>query len=119
MKRALTLLGLLLAAPVLSAGDTDLETVVGWMSGSFSSADQAAEDLDFYHITLEMAPIWTDRAGETRGTGSKSALRGASYAASEVVVTPEGIESWDRGFDADGRQVWGAEEGAYVFKRRK
>ena len=52
MKRALTLLGLLLAAPVLSAGDTDLETIVAWMTGSFSSAAQAADDPDFYHITI-------------------------------------------------------------------
>ena len=58
-------------------------------------------------------------AGETRGAGCKSTLRGASYATSQVVVTREGIESWDRGFDANGRQVWGAEKGAYVFKRSK
>jgi hypothetical protein len=25
--------------------------------------------------------------------------------------------SWDRGFDADGNQVWGAEGGGYVFHR--
>jgi hypothetical protein len=36
-------------------------------------------------------------------------------ATSEVVVSPGRIESWDRGFDAEGVQVWGAEKGAYVF----
>ena len=36
-------------------------------------------------------------------------------ATSEVVVSPGRIESWDRGFDAEGAQVWGAEKGAYVF----
>ncbi|MFT7452655.1 MAG: hypothetical protein ACI9VN_003390, partial [Patescibacteria group bacterium] len=25
-------------------------------------------------------------------------------------------ESWERGYDAEGNQVWGAEKGAYVFK---
>jgi CpeT protein len=54
------------------------------------------------------------------GTDANSCLsehRGATYATSEVIVSPGRIESWDRGFDADGVQVWGAEKGAYVFLR--
>ena len=39
----------------------------------------------------------------------------AAYATSEVVIIPGRIESWDRGFDADGNQVWGAASGPYVF----
>jgi hypothetical protein len=27
------------------------------------------------------------------------------------------ILSWDRGFDANGNQVWGAEKGGYIFKK--
>jgi hypothetical protein len=34
-----------------------------------------------------------------------------------VEVRPDGLVSWDRGFDADGQQVWGAEKGPYVFTR--
>lgn len=56
-------------------------------------------------------------AGSTEGTGCTSTLRGAAYATSEVIVEPGRIESWDRGFDAEGNQVWGAEKGAYVFLR--
>ena len=55
--------------------------------------------------------------GSTREDDCKSGLRGASYATSEVIVTVDGIESWDRGFDSQGEQVWGAEQGAYIFKR--
>ncbi len=55
--------------------------------------------------------------GGTVGSGCVSGLRGASYATSEVVVTPDALISWDRGFDADDRQVWGATAGGYVFKR--
>jgi uncharacterized protein YndB with AHSA1/START domain len=63
---------------------------------------------------------WTGEAfvGGTRGTGCESDLRGALYATSEVTVTNEGITSWDRGFNADGNQRWGAESGPYVFRRR-
>ncbi len=55
--------------------------------------------------------------GATPGTGCVSTRDGAAYTTSEVLLTPEGIESWDRGFDASGRQVWGATSGPYRFKR--
>ncbi len=55
--------------------------------------------------------------GSTLATLCTSTLRSASYATSEVVVTPGGIISWDRGFAADGSQVWGATKGGYVFDR--
>ena len=62
-------------------------------------------------------------SGDGTFTGStvedfcKSTLRGASYATSEVTVGPMALISWDRGFDEDGQQVWGATEGGYIFKR--
>lgn len=55
--------------------------------------------------------------GSTIASLCTSALRGAAYATSEVVVTPDGVVSWDRGFAADGRQVWGATKGGTVFDR--
>ncbi len=55
--------------------------------------------------------------GGTLGRLCESALRGAAYATSEVEITAEGMFSWDRGFDAGGGQVWGAETGGYVFDR--
>ena len=56
--------------------------------------------------------------GGTTGKSCTSSLAGASYATSEVSVTPGTIESWDRGFDVNDRQVWGAELGPYRFERR-
>lgn len=178
-----------------------LDRLAAWMTGSFSSAAQAASDSDFYDIRLEMSPIWPDRddgywlyveqataarrdapyrqrvyrvhepepglyasdvyafesplqyagawrtperfdglvpanltlldgctvfmewedgafTGGTRGTGCDSSRRGAVYTTSEVTITSEGITSWDRGFDADGNQKWGAEKGPYIFRRK-
>jgi len=183
-----------------SPGD-DLARVADLLTGSFSSAAQAAADSDYFDIRLEMARIWPERgdaiwlyveqaradrldrpyrqrvyrlsdgpdgtvvsevltlpaplrfagawrqdaplaslapdsltaregcaiflrrqpdgsfAGSTLGRGCASDLRGAAYATSEVVVTDERMVSWDRGFDADGKQVWGAEKGGYEFVR--
>ena len=179
---------------------SDLALLVTYMTGSFSSQEQAAADSNFYDIRLEMKPIWTIRSdahwfyveqamagsldkpyrqrvyrisqiddstfesavytmeeplryagawkeewpladlkpdaltlregcsailrkvedkfvGSTVGDGCESNYRGASYVISEVVISADHLMSWDRGFDADGNQVWGAEAGGYVFKK--
>ena len=55
--------------------------------------------------------------GSTEGNNCESDLRGAKYATSEVKIYEDKIISWDRGYDADGKQVWGAEKGGYIFKK--
>lgn len=63
-----------------------------------------------------LAPAGNERfVGSTRGTECLSDLRGAAYATSEVTLTPGLLESWDRGYDAKGQQVWGARTGPYQF----
>ncbi len=56
-------------------------------------------------------------AGSTLGSQCLSTFRGATYATSEVTVTATGLVSWDRGYDAAGKQVWGAAKGGYKFDR--
>jgi hypothetical protein len=58
-------------------------------------------------------------AGSTHGHGCPSELHGAAYATSDVTLAADGLASWDRGFDAQGHQVWGAEKGPYRFERTK
>jgi len=55
--------------------------------------------------------------GSTLGRLCSSKLRGSTWASSEVVVGPDGMVSWDRGWDDTGGQVWGAEKGGYRFNR--
>lgn len=179
----------------------ELATLLGWMTGYFSSAQQAEKDSDYFDIRLRMVQIWKDRkdgywlyveqaiagneekpyrqrvynirvrddstfesvvyalpeplrfagkwnddeplyplnidslllrdgcnvflrkvgsiafTGGTIGKGCISDIKGAAYATSEVTISKNQIISWDRGFDADGNQVWGARKGGYVFKR--
>ena len=68
--------------------------------------------------SLVLRPTGGSRwAGATADRACPSELRGASYATSEAVITPEGMLSWDRGWNAQGEQVWGAVKGGYVFDR--
>lgn len=55
--------------------------------------------------------------GSTQGKSCVSSLHGAAYASSEAHIKPDGLDTWDRGFDKDGNQVWGAKEGPYEFRR--
>jgi len=178
----------------------DFTLLMDWMTGEFSSAEQAAKDSAYFDISLKMTRIWPDKktgawiyveqavaatpnepyrqrvyfvremgdgqfssdiymipeeekfigawkdtspfdnltqfdleykdgcavfinydgfqySGRTNEKTCKSTLRGASYATSEVKIIKDVLESWDRGYDGDGNQVWGAENGPYVFKK--
>lgn len=57
--------------------------------------------------------------GSTPGSECLSTLRGAAYATSEVTIHKDRLVSWDRGWNKDGKQVWGAVKGGYVFKKTK
>lgn len=179
--------------------DPDMVDLLEWMTGHFSSREQAESDSTYHDIRLHMVPIWTERkdghwfyveqrmagqapyrqriyrvsriatnlyesavylipneaqfidawkdtdrfsvlaptdlttregcavqlrrvdrysyAGATSGEGCPSTLHGAAYATSEVSISPTVLMSWDRGFDALGRQVWGATKGSYIFRK--
>ena len=55
--------------------------------------------------------------GSTSEKNCLSELRGAVYATSEVRIEKTVLTSWDRGFDVNDEQVWGAVTGPYIFKK--
>jgi CpeT protein len=187
---------------ILTFAQRDVETLVEYMVGSFSSKEQAEKDSSYFNIELEMVQIWKDRtdghwlyieqavaetkekpyrqrvyqikqrsdgkiesivysipdpllfAGDYKkeypllrltpdslllregcevvlfrtdyghfegGTVDKnctSDISGASYATSEVMIDKDKMITWDRGFDEEGNQVWGATKGGYVFNKK-
>lgn len=67
-------------------------------------------------VSLQALPDGSFK-GATSGQGCASDLNGAAYATAEMTIAKDGITSWDRGYNAAGRQVWGPLNGGYVFKR--
>jgi hypothetical protein len=59
-----------------------------------------------------------DFTGSTPGKDCKSSLRGAAYATSEAMIYRNKLVTWDRGWSADDKQVWGATLGGYEFIRQ-
>jgi hypothetical protein len=81
-------------------------------------ADLSAHDLiDRPGCSILMRRRADSFIGGTLGALCTSTLRGAQYATSQVVITADSVTSWDRGFDGEDRQVWGATKGGYVFDR--
>ncbi|MCU0406978.1 MAG: chromophore lyase CpcT/CpeT [Ignavibacteriaceae bacterium] len=61
MKATFTLL-FLLNLSFVSYSQNDVEVLVDYMVGSFSSEEQAEKDSSFFNIELEMVQLWKDRA---------------------------------------------------------
>ena len=66
--------------------------------------------------TVTMVLNETYFTGSTEDKECKSVLFGASYATSEVKIFQDKILSWDRGYNSDDNQVWGAVDGPYIFQ---
>jgi hypothetical protein len=187
---------------LIAYAQRDVEALLDYMTGSFSSEEQAKMDTNYFNIELEMVQIWKDRTdgpwiyieqavaeskdkpyrqrvyqlikrsdgkiesivytipdplrfsgdykkefpllrltsdsltlkegcevvlyqadegyfkGSTVDKNCSSDLRGAKYASSEVIIDKDKMISWDRGYDKDGNQVWGASAGGYIFKKK-
>lgn len=54
--------------------------------------------------------------GSTPAGGCRANVRGASSITNVVVLHEDGMDTWDRGFDANGNQVWGAEAIPYRYR---
>jgi hypothetical protein len=57
--------------------------------------------------------------GATLGKQCLSSLRGATYATSKVVIDSKKVVSWDQGWDAGDKQIWGAVKGGYIFEKHE
>lgn len=83
-------------------------------------ADLSPADLE-ERVGCAITLTWNDTAraftGSTAGSGCASDLRGAAYATSEVTLESNRLTTWDRGYDAEGEQVWGTTKGGYTFER--
>ncbi|MCU0534095.1 MAG: chromophore lyase CpcT/CpeT [Hydrococcus sp. Prado102] len=54
--------------------------------------------------------------GETPPQGCPANVRGAVKITNTILLHSEGMDTWDRGYDALGNQVWGAEDRSYQYR---
>lgn len=65
--------------------------------------------------TVILRKIINDYIGETPPEGCPANIRGATRITNTIILRSNSMDTWDRGFDAQGHQVWGAESQAYEY----
>ncbi len=55
--------------------------------------------------------------GHTPSNGCPANVRGAVRITNQIELGPAGMNTWDRGFNAQGKQVWGAKSESYQYRR--
>ena len=75
------------------------------------------DDLGQLVCTVTLKPLLNIYSGKTQLGGCPAEVRGAVKITNQIILHQEGMDTWDRGFDASGNQVWGAEDRAYQFRR--
>ncbi|MGI0487018.1 chromophore lyase CpcT/CpeT [Pantanalinema rosaneae CENA516] len=66
-----------------------------------------------------LQPSQQDYIGSTPDQGCPTNVRGAVKITNQIMLYPDGMDTWDRGFDASGKQVWGAEGESYQYRKPK
>jgi hypothetical protein len=63
-----------------------------------------------------LAPWHNVYIGHTQSGGCPADFRGATTITNIVVLHGAGMDTWDRGFNAQGQQIWGARDRPYQFR---
>ena len=67
--------------------------------------------------TVTLKPYLSIYSGTTPPEGCPASVRGAVTITNRIILHQDGMDTWDRGFDESGNQVWGAKDQAYEFRR--
>ncbi|MBE9114273.1 chromophore lyase CpcT/CpeT [Lusitaniella coriacea LEGE 07157] len=63
-----------------------------------------------------LVPVNQIYVGNTQAGGCATNVRGAVRITNTIFLHSAGMDTWDRGFDAQGNQVWGAKDQSYQFR---
>ncbi len=69
------------------------------------------------HCSVFLEKKGSGYLGETQPEGCASNYRGAVKITNTITLDKTGMDTLDRGFDGSGKQVWGAENRPYQFRR--
>ncbi|MDX2097056.1 MAG: chromophore lyase CpcT/CpeT [Leptolyngbyaceae cyanobacterium bins.59] len=75
------------------------------------------QDLGSIVCSVYLKPSGGSYVGRTATDGCPANYRGAVRITNRIVLYNNGMETWDRGYDASGKKIWGAAEEAYQFRR--
>ncbi len=95
------------------------ETLYGaYKDGALLESLQMDSLVELAGCTITLTRRGEAYIGSTDGRKCSNAWGKATYATSEVSITPGLMVSWDRGYNDADEQVWGATAGGYRFVKR-
>jgi hypothetical protein len=74
------------------------------------------DDVGEVVCSVSLRQLMTIYIGETPPEGCATNVQGAVTITNTVILHSQGMDTWDRGFDEEGNQVWGAENEGYQFR---
>ena len=95
-----------------------LQEVSRWM-GLCQKNQEARQlqsaDLGEAVCSVFLKPVISIYVGQTQPGGCPTNMRGAVKITNTIILHSQGMDTWDRGFDAEGKQVWGADNEGYQY----
>ena len=73
---------------------------------------------DGCEVYLSFNDITKTFEGATKDNTCPSERSGAKFATAKVNLSDTEMRSWDQGWNAEGKQVWGATKGGYIFVKQ-
>lgn len=101
----------------LSFRPANATVFAGWCNKPLADRTVKLSDLGTYVCSVFLKPVGNGYIGNTPINGCPANYRGAVRITNRVELTPTGMNTWDRGFDANGKQVWGAKTESYQYRR--
>lgn len=69
------------------------------------------------HCSVFLEPVENGYLGNTQPGGCPTNFRGAVKITNTIKLNAAGMDTLDRGFDAEGNLIWGAKERPYQFRK--
>lgn len=91
--------------------------LINFCNKSLTQRQLKQSDLGESVCTVILTPIEGGYLGETPPAGCPTTARGAVRITNTIILRPDGMDTSDRGYDANGRQIWGARDNFYQFRR--
>ncbi len=101
----------------LSYKPVNPETAVNLCNKPASERIVKSNDLGKPFCSVFLTRSGENYIGITPSQGCPANVRGAVKITNTIVLGDTNMKTWDRGFDAKGKQVWGAESNAYEFRK--
>ncbi|ACK72526.1 conserved hypothetical protein [Gloeothece citriformis PCC 7424] len=92
------------------------ERLIGFCNKPLSERVLNVSELGEPVCSVFLKPSNNGYLGETQPEGCPANVRGAVTITNTILLHSEGMDTWDKGYDAQGNQVWGANDDPFEFR---